>query len=44
MNVTGASHGQRRTRLEKFGRRDHLTVAWRRTPVAGNAASDPAGG
>jgi hypothetical protein len=31
-------------RLEKFGRRDHLTVAWRRTPVAGNAASDPAGG
>jgi hypothetical protein len=31
-------------RLEKFGRRDHLTVAWRRTSVAGNAASDPAGG
>jgi len=26
-------------RLEKFGRRDHLTVAWRRTPAAG----DPGG-
>jgi len=29
-------------RLEKFGRRDHLTVAWRRTPAGGNPG-DPVG-